>query len=1042
MLRLCRLIAEALAAAFGVGLVLILLLAWRLSVSPFTATFLTPTLETTLEHRVPGTKAQLPPPVLTWSGDDRTIAVHVENIRLEDAQGHALAQIPSFDAKISAIGVLFGQFWPEDLTIDHPQIHLERDAGGHFTFGGAPVGASNTPEKAESVAAVLQRLTEDFSRALLMRQLSITRAVFDVHDAATGKDWVVSMPEISLSRTVLSAAEDRITYGAMSGHARVEATQQVGTAAIDMRYVYDPTKQQHLLSAVFTDVTPAFFAGGHPETLGLAPAAMLDLPLTGKISLRLDDVFKPEALTAQIHGDSGHFVDSSLWDAPCPIAALDLNVAYDRAARTLEIHDTQIDLGGPVLTLKLKGSATQDSLPLDFKLLLTAENLPMNRYGAIVPKTLGPDPRIWMVAHMRDGLYTHAEMTTEGSWSAEDPLNPVFRKADGTIALTGTTLTYLDGMPPVEQVSAAAVFDQDHMDIKILDGHAGAIRMQPFTLVIDGLSKENQTIDIPLKVAGTVPDILRLLDHPPLRYPTALGLAPDGMTGKAEGEVRFRFPLQKDLRMKDLGIDATAALSGIASTTLVPGLALDQGDETLTLTTDGLALKGKIDINKVPLRVTWQEAFAPKRGENLRHITLLGSLREDQAKALGLSLFDGTKGAMPLSLDLRKRDKNTLRVDGGLDLTPAAAVVSMLNWKKAAGVPAKLLFSAVSDQNDAIRLSRLSLHGQGVTIEGTGRFSKDMSHLLSLKLAPLIAGRTNATLALTQDFGAAPSLTLDASGTSLDISGLRSHTENSDEKITRTENYTLNIAKLYTSETGAMTQVTARATRDSDGWAMIDFKGVAQGDTPMTLSLTPQADGSRSLSLQSESFGKVMAGLGFTDTIQGGALTVTGHSVPTDPHTLDGEIKIAGFSVEKLPVLMLLINAASPFGFTDILTDRASFDHLDGAFRWQGQSLSLSHIHAAGSAVGINLDGKINMETGAAALKGTLVPFSSVNRLLGWLPVIGDLLTGGKDQGVLAVSFGISGALQDPKISVNPVSLLTPGFLRTLFFGEKEEEEP
>ena len=97
--------------------------------------------------------------------------------------------------------------------------------------------------------------------------------------------------------------------------------------------------------------------------------------------------------------------------------------------------------------------------------------------------------------------------------------------------------------------------------------------------------------------------------------------------------------------------------------------------------------------------------------------------------------------------------------------------------------------------------------------------------------------------------------------------------------------------------------------------------------------------------------------------------------------------------------------------------------------------------HVSGSAVGINIDGKVDMNSGDSNLQGTLVPFSTVNKILNFIPIIGDILTGGDNQGVLAVAYEIKGSLGSPKITVNPVSLLTPGFLRNLFFPDDTTDE-
>jgi hypothetical protein len=56
-----------------------------------------------------------------------------------------------------------------------------------------------------------------------------------------------------------------------------------------------------------------------------------------------------------------------------------------------------------------------------------------------------------------------------------------------------------------------------------------------------------------------------------------------------------------------------------------------------------------------------------------------------------------------------------------------------------------------------------------------------------------------------------------------------------------------------------------------------------------------------------------------------------------------------------------------------------------------------------------------------------------VNRILGEIPILGPILVGGKGEGIVAVVYGINGPLSDPRVSVNPLSVLTPGFLRGIF---------
>ena len=52
------------------------------------------------------------------------------------------------------------------------------------------------------------------------------------------------------------------------------------------------------------------------------------------------------------------------------------------------------------------------------------------------------------------------------------------------------------------------------------------------------------------------------------------------------------------------------------------------------------------------------------------------------------------------------------------------------------------------------------------------------------------------------------------------------------------------------------------------------------------------------------------------------------------------------------------------------------------------------------------------------------------------LQIVGDvkgLAIGGEGQGLFAANYRAAGSAADPKVSVNPLSALTPGFLRRLF---------
>jgi hypothetical protein len=395
---------------------------------------------------------------------------------------------------------------------------------------------------------------------------------------------------------------------------------------------------------------------------------------------------------------------------------------------------------------------------------------------------------------------------------------------------------------------------------------------------------------------------------------------------------------------------------------------------------------------------------------------------------------------MAVTLQMTQPTRNRTLFSGTLDMTGADVRIDQLNWKKPAQAPASASFAAEKKNDKEIRITSIEWHGPHMNVKGQATLSGDDLRLISLSLNPMMVGRTNASVhfsRLDDDTGA---LHFDAEGEALDISGFKGGKEPENSQPQPKE-FRIKVGKLYTSDKGFIAKAEGYAIRDAKGWSEIGLHGLADGSHQLDVDLGLRDDGGRNFSITCDDFGNALKGLGFTDTVRGGKVDIHGESDPADPRAIIGKANIGSFNAGDLPLLAVLMNAASPFGFAGLFSGSMDFDHIRGKFRWEGNTIKLTGMRAAGAAVGINIDGNVNMDTNEANLHGTMVPFSMVNDIIGAIPIIGDLFTGGKGQGFFAVSYTIKGPIDKPNISVNPVSLLTPGFLRNLFFGDSDEED-
>ena len=54
-------------------------------------------------------------------------------------------------------------------------------------------------------------------------------------------------------------------------------------------------------------------------------------------------------------------------------------------------------------------------------------------------------------------------------------------------------------------------------------------------------------------------------------------------------------------------------------------------------------------------------------------------------------------------------------------------------------------------------------------------------------------------------------------------------------------------------------------------------------------------------------------------------------------------------------------------------------------------------------------------------------------KIVGELPLIGVLLGNGRDRGLLGITFKLNGPFNQPKLTINPLSIIAPGVFRSIF---------
>ena len=169
----------------------------------------------------------------------------------------------------------------------------------------------------------------------------------------------------------------------------------------------------------------------------------------------------------------------------------------------------------------------------------------------------------------------------------------------------------------------------------------------------------------------------------------------------------------------------------------------------------------------------------------------------------------------------------------------------------------------------------------------------------------------------------------------------------------------------------------------------------------------------------------------FIKGFDGGALDF--YSVSKDNKT-NSNLKLYDFKLNEVPALTKLLTLASLQGIADLLTGEGiRFNEFEMKFNKVKGLMTIDEIYSLGPSISVLMDGYVQKD-GLISLRGTLVPATTINKAIGSIPLLGDILVGKKaGEGVFGVSFKIKGYPKDLKTSVNPIKTLTPRFItRTL----------
>jgi AsmA-like C-terminal region len=497
--------------------------------------------------------------------------------------------------------------------------------------------------------------------------------------------------------------------------------------------------------------------------------------------------------------------------------------------------------------------------------------------------------------------------------------------------------------------------------------------------------------------------------------------------------LHFRLPLLDDLKLKDIEYSAKASLTAASLAKAGLNRNLSDGNFTLLIGRTGAHLQGKARFAGIPTAIDADWPFKPKGAARARcRVTL--SVDNEERRRLDLDFLpEYVSGPVGVDATYSVLDHARAEAAVALDLRRTTVSIAAAGWKKSPGMPATARLLVAFDREKVVGLPRIEVKAPGLdgalaialTGDGKGVERVDIRHLV------VGADDVQGSVRRRAEGG----WRVDVRGPRVDLTQAVKLADKQGSSLPRTPLVIdAQLGQLILSPGREMRDLSAQLMHQDGYWqaARVDAR-YANGHRAK-LRFGGEVGG-RGLIFGTDDLGATLHVLGISDSIVGGRATIRGHATDVAAkRTLYGALEASDYHVIHAPWFARLLSLASLDSLVSQLSGKGiPFATLRVNFSYADDHLVINDLVAYGDATGVTANGRFDLDRDEINMQGTLVPAYMLNSIIGNVPLIGQLLLGGEGQGLIAADYRIVGSGADPKISINPLAALAPGFLRRLF---------
>lgn len=1011
-----------------VSLILVLLtglgvgaLFYKVSNTPLILDEYKPYIREKLSEMLGGIDVDFDHAVFRWKKINKPFYISVQNLKVTDPNFSAIsATIPKVHVKLNPIHLLRGKLMPSSLEVFEPKVTV--NMGERL----AQATSANEEIKIEALEPLLSFLNNPKS-LLLIKNISIT-------DAQTHIE--------GLPQALSFLKESRTNFSVLKDHnlSKIIFELESKGTKIHLDAVYDAKKTLWQI-VLKHEALPLVYKS--TETNAQKKADLYSLHTSGTIEFNWQAFKGLQNGHISINGRNGLIDAPSFFDKNHSIENLNLEATYEDGKAHLNNLSFKVDESSVIV--KGEGLGTEKTKGIDFALNAEARDVILKDLKYLWPKGMAEVPRDWVTRNIKMGKVPYVDLNLKGR--LVDLFHDVKMHLDqleGKIDIANVSVDYLKGMPSATGVFGQALYDQKNFRIQVNKGECHGQKIVKGNVLITKMDEVDQDISIDLNIEGSVKSALELIDFDPLHYAREMKLKSDTAHGYVKTHLKLDFPLETTVTLKEVKVDIKSNLERVrleAPIQILP-VQISAGDFLIVVDQNRLLFKGDALLNQSKAHITWQRNFLAS--ETLKNKLEVTSDFDAKLWAfLGLEKIGTVEGISPLHL-VYDDFSNTANLQ--LKMNTNNMYMRIFGTSKEKGSPGHVEIEARFKQDQLAEIKKFDcVAGDAISIQGSAEFTPgqvlpnkinvNSFKLGKTKIKPKFKLKKNKTYRLTIEGGV------------LDLESILDQLQNETDAQDLKESFDADVKldELYVLGERPLKKVEFNTSMVGGMVRKLNMRGYfATTQIPRALFVVVNSpkNGERVLEVTTNHFGELMQSLGLSDRLLRGRLVIKASHDNKPKSPWIGRFKIYDFNLKDPPVLGKLLSLAFPTDFMDLLSDKGMpFSSFSTRFKYKPESIVITDGRAKGSSLGLTVSGSILTKTKELKLHGSVIPAYFLNTLIAKIPLLGEVITGGKDEGLFGVTYTITGFYEKPDINVNPLSAFAPGLIRKIFSSDEVEAD-